>query len=480
MPKNPTSMDDLPTALTATDEGAEVARQSRRRGYRGPLVRDLIAAALPTAEVPLQFEEVIKRGGVASIAVARDPTLQRRLAVKIMRKDSYAEPVLVRGFLREAQVIGQLDHPNIVAIHGLADDPEVGLHFSMSLVDGETLAERLARSEEPDYDGLFNFLEIIIKVCDALAFAHSRGVIHCDIKPANIMVGEFGQVYLMDWGGAQILPQHHGDSAGDARSAMPRVRDTLPDLPAEATRGVVFGTPAYMAPEQARGEVLDERTDVFSVGALLYHFIMGQAPFVANSEIVGIHRAQACEYRPLDERVHGGLLPRSLFAITRRAMAPHPEHRYQGIEALRGDLVRLVRGGGSFPSVTATEGTVIIREGDEGDAAYIVLEGELEVFKTVDGKPVSLRRLTRGDVFGETAIFASTPRTASVVAMTDVALVRITEDVVRGELDAMKPWMAAFVRILAERFNERETHSLAELSAAAGEGAARSWWKRDK
>lgn len=447
--KSDTSKDQQ-TVLAPAQEGAKSPGQAHGGIQPHPLVEKLIRTAIPESEADLQFEDIIRQGGEGSIAVAFDPTLQRHVAVKSIHKENAAEPMLVRGFLREAQIIAQLEHPNIVAIHELADHPQSGLYFSMGLVEGRNLTDYLSVMGEPDHQNMLDFLEIIIKVCNALSFAHSRGVVHCDLKPANIMVGDHGQVYVMDWGGAQLMSNQHGEP--DPR----HVRDTLPELPSETTEGMVFGTPAYMAPEQARGEAIDERADIFSIGAMLYKFISGRAPFHAESTAIGIQYAQVCHYRPLDERLYSGALPHGLFTITERAMAAKPEQRYQSIAEFRHALRSLLHGSGSFPTVTFSAGETIINDGDHGDAGYIIARGEVEVFKNIDGQRVSIKQLKPGDVFGETAIFAASPRTASVVALTEVKLVQITEDVVQGELKAMKPWMASFVRMLAERFRESE------------------------
>jgi serine/threonine protein kinase len=199
---------------------------------------------------------------------------------------------MVHGFLREAQVTGQLDHPNIVPIHELGRDAKGELYFTMKLVEGQSLrADR--RRAGADSDRCSTCLEIFVKVCDALAFAHARGVLHCDIKSANVMVGEFGQVYLMDWGGAQLLKPGPGVDTSNW------VRDSLPTAAARETQGVVFGTPAYMSPEQASAgrEPMDERSDIFSMGALLYEIMTGRRrtrPTALEASLL----AQMCDIVP--------------------------------------------------------------------------------------------------------------------------------------------------------------------------------------
>lgn len=413
-------------------------------------IQQLIRAALPEPEQRLRIEGEMARGGMGAVRFAFDGALQRRMAAKTMHAHTYEHLMLVHGFLREAQVTGQLDHPNIVPIHELGRDARGQLYFTMKLVEGQSLKALIGGAVAHDADRLFNLLEIFVKICDALGFAHSRGVLHCDIKSANVMVGEFGQVYLMDWGGAQLLPPRPGV---DARHW---VRDSLPPLPAEDTQGMVFGTPAYMSPEQASAgrEPMDERSDIFSMGALLYEIMTGKPPYQAGTALEAVLLAQLCDIRSPDTLPHvpANLYPRELVRIVMKALERRPEDRYSSVAALKLDLLRFMRGGGNFATIRVSRGTHVIRQGEVGDAAYIVVSGTLEVYKTIDDERVPLRVLGPGDMFGETAIFAASPRSASVVALADASLVVVTSDVIEQELASMKPWMGAFIRTLASRF----------------------------
>jgi serine/threonine-protein kinase len=399
---------------------------------------------------------------MGAVRQAFDATLQRRMAVKTMHARTYEHVMLVHGFLREAQVTGQLDHPNIVPIHDLGRDEQGQLYFTMKLVEGRSLKSLIGGESACDHDRLINLLEHFIKVCDALAFAHSRGVIHCDIKSANVMVGSYGEVYLMDWGGAQILPPKPG--------AEPAawVHDTLPRLPASETQGLVFGTPSYMSPEQASGGriPLDERSDVFSMGALLYEIMTGKPPYVAATAMEALLLAQQAEVRSPDAVVGAGTFPRELVRIVMKALEPHPDDRYQSVGELRFDIIKLLRGSGSFPVVRFAAGDHVIREGEDGDAAYIVQSGRLQVYKTDDGQRVELRVLGPGDMFGETAIFARSRRTASVVCLEPAVLQRITSDLIEEEMASMKPWMGKLIQTLAARFGGVAPTKIAPASAA--------------
>jgi serine/threonine-protein kinase len=420
-----------------------------------PRIEALIQQALPSLPGRLSLGDELARGGMGSVRDAFDSGLQRRMAAKTMHPGSYDHFVLVHGFLREAQVTGQLDHPNIVPIYELGRDEQGELYFTMKLVQGRSLRAMIGRAPPADSEALFNLLEVFVKVCDALAFAHSRGVLHCDIKAANVMVGEYGQVFLMDWGGARVLERTPG------RDTTNWLRDSLPPLPEAETEGLVLGTPAYMSPEQAAGASaqLDERADVFSMGALLYEIMTGRPPYPSANPYEGLAFARACKLvRP--DRLPGmpvHLYPQELVRIVMKALQRRPEDRYRSVDALRRDLQRMLRGASDFETLHVRAGDHVIREGEVGDAAYIVASGELEVYKTVDGAAVPLRRLGPGDMFGETAILASSPRTASVVARADAALVVVTSGVIEQEVASMKPWMGAFIRTLASRFGAMET-----------------------
>lgn len=381
-------------------------------------------------------------GGMGTIDIIGDPVLGRQSARKRIHGHLLDDAGTLRRFVREAQVTGQLDHPNIVPVRKLAIDDEGQLYFTMKLVGGRTLAQILKEAPSPlDHNSLFEVLDIVIKVCDALSFAHSRGVIHCDIKPSNIMVGEFGEVYLMDWGVAIVRSEA-------TSNFMPLRRDESEEGPTLA------GTPTHMAPEQARGaaDEIDERSDVFAVGALIYQALTRRSPFSANTFWATVLRAQMGAYTPITEITDPGAVPRALIEIVDRAMAKYQLDRFENVRALKDAIQQFQRGGAPFPSTNFASGAVIVAEGELGDAAYIIRKGTCVVTK--DGR--ELRTMGPGEVFGETAILSPGPRTASVTAKEDCVCQVITSEVFESEVGAMKPWMGAFVRTLAGRFRETQ------------------------
>ena len=249
----------------------------------------LVQPSSPEMPVPadrparLQLFGEIARGGMGVVLKGRDVDLGRDLAVKVLLERYRDDDELLSRFIEEAQIGGQLQHPGIVPIYELGKFADRRPYFAMKLVQGRTLAALLAERPDPAAD-LPRFLGIFESVCQTIAYAHARGVIHRDLKPSNVMVGSFGEVQVMDWGLAKVLPQ--GGNADEARSrdGAPMVVWTIRSgLDADESRaGSVLGTPAYMAPEQARGEIdrLDERCDVFGLGAILCEILTGGPPFV--------------------------------------------------------------------------------------------------------------------------------------------------------------------------------------------------------
>ena len=220
--------------------------------------------------------------------------------------------------------------------------------------------------------------------------------------------------------------------------------------------GALVGTPTHMAPEQALGALdrLDERTDVFALGGLLYSMLARTPPYVADNVWASIAKAQAAAHPPL-----GTLAPQTplrLVRIVEKAMMLAPQDRYQSMAAMREELVAFVRGDGVFPLRAVAMGEVVVREGDEADAAYIIETGKLEAYRGEGDTRKALREMGPGEVFGEMAILSPGPRTASVVAIEDCQLRVVTADALSRELDSLKPWMGAFVRTLATRFRQRE------------------------
>ena len=396
----------------------------------------------------LRVAESIAAGGMGAINTAEDLVLNREVAKKTIHPHLRLDRRALFLFMREAQITGQLDHPHIVPVHEVGRDPDGCLFFTMKRVSGRTLADQygeLAPGPIPR-DALLNLLGIFLKVCDAVAFAHSRGVIHCDLKPDNVMVGDFGQVYVMDWGIARVRKETKTDiflAPGVKKAAV-------------VSTFSVMGTPAYMSPEQTLGErsALDERTDVFSLGAVLYELFAGRPPYGGSGIDDTFEQASVGDWQPLSQVSGARVVPIGLERIIHKAMAVDRGLRFGSVNELKNAVERYLREGAEFPVARFCAGTVIIREGDAGDAAYIIAHGRCEVCRTRAGQTESLRVMGPGEIVGETALLSPGPRTADVVALEDSELFVISKAYLEAELAYMKPWLANMLRTVAERFRD--------------------------
>jgi serine/threonine-protein kinase len=408
----------------------------------GELDPELVRAEGIPLPTHLRVYPEFARGGMGRIHAATDRNLLRHVALKRLDTEIATDAFYRDGFIAEAQMTGQLEHPNIVPVHELAIAPNGVPYFVMKLVQGMSFFEwlRLEQHRVGSTERVEEGLEILLKVCDAVAYAHSRGVIHRDLKPDNIMVGEFGQVYLMDWGLAR-LSKTQPASGKYAQMSVP---------------GAV-GTPMYMAPEQANGDPaqMTESCDVFGLGAMLHEIATGHGPYGATEDSDAL-LALAREGRvvPVAE-VAGPGLPRMLRTIIDRSTAPDRARRYGSVTALAEDMRRFLRGGLHLPSRTFRPGEVIIHEGDTGDAAYLIVTGTCRAYRQVGPNEETLATMGPGDVFGEMALLLEEPRAASVVAV-DAVNVLVLDQMTLEEGLGVDGWAGTLVRALAQRFRDLE------------------------
>jgi serine/threonine-protein kinase len=276
----------------------------------------------------------IARGGMGTVLKGRDPDLGRELALKVLLTGGQGEPELVRRFVEEAQIGGQLQHPGIVPVYELGAFADQRPYFTMKLVKGRTLAALLGERRSPAHD-LPRFLSIFESICQTMAYAHARGVIHRDLKPSNVMVGSFGEVQVMDWGLAKVLKEggaaeEHPTLPAADEGALATVRSgsTVDD----SVAGSAIGTPAYMAPEQAAGEVgqVDRRADVFGLGAILCEILTGQTVYLGEGFQDVVRRAIRGETADALARLDGCAAEAELITLAKDCLAARPVDRPAG------------------------------------------------------------------------------------------------------------------------------------------------------
>ncbi|MBI4952564.1 MAG: protein kinase [Myxococcales bacterium] len=429
---------------TVVGHGSTGAEPTTAPYRRDPVSVEQTLAALRSSPAP-RYERLaqVGRGGMGTVLRGRDRVLYREVAIKVL-DPSAAQPEWVGRFVDEARITGQLEHPSIVPVHDLGIDPTTGApYFTMKLVRGVSFAQWLASPARPvgSSERLAEGLEIFIRVCEAISYAHSRGVIHRDLKPSNLMVGEFGEVYVMDWGVARVV-----GPGVDVRG------DTGP--PTEPPEEGIVGTVAYMAPEQlSPGARCDTRTDVFGLGAILYQLVTGALPYDDKAAAQRIERARRAAYRPVYELVDERVVSRRIVQIIDRAMAFDPAARYATAAELRADVRDFLRGGLHLPTERFPAGTRIVVEGEVGDAAYVILHGEAVAYKEAPGGRRELRRMGPGEVFGEMAVLSNAPRSATVAAVEDVTAVVVTRAALTEQL-GLDTWVGALLRSLASRFRD--------------------------
>jgi tetratricopeptide (TPR) repeat protein len=243
----------------------------------------------------------IARGGMGVVLRGHDPEMGRDLAVKVLLPAHRGNSNLQRRFVSEARLAGQLQHPGIVPVHDVGQLSDGRPFFTMKLIQGRTLADLLAQRPEPGHD-LPRFLRYFEAVCQAVGYAHARGVIHRDLKPLNVMVGAFGEVQVMDWGLAKRLE----DGTEENPEQPPPLPASLTSTPIPAALtlpGAIVGTPGYLAPEQARGEPGDQRSDVFGLGAILCEILTAAPPFHSAGVLGLLEQTRAADLNDAADRL---------------------------------------------------------------------------------------------------------------------------------------------------------------------------------
>ncbi len=332
-------------ALAAVDDPDVQRSLDGLRPPRDPS-RTVTFAGAPTAPgARFRILRPHAKGGLGIVSVALDQELDRPVAFKEIQ-DKYADHADSRArFVIEAEVTGKLEHPGVVPVYGLGHHADGRPFYAMRFVEGDSLKDALKRFHGPDGPkdatartlALRELLGRFLDVCNAIAYAHSRGVLHRDLKPGNIMLGPFGETLVVDWGLAKVLDRAE---PGPGNGAGP-VRLTLPSGSRDATlAGAAVGTPAYMSPEQAAGrlDLLGPASDVYGLGAVLYHLLTGHLPVECSDTGEALRRVRRGEVPA--PRSHDRRVPRALEAVCLKAIAVDPAARYATARDLAADVKR--------------------------------------------------------------------------------------------------------------------------------------------
>jgi serine/threonine protein kinase len=349
-----------PSAFSTT---AQVSGESGRTTVLPRVVFDAGARALSlSVNKATRYREHSRlgTGGLGEVTLATDEDIGRHVAIKRLHENDDESAVM--RFVDEVQVMGRLDHPNIVPVHDVGCDPHGRLYFVMKRLEGDTLEAIIERLRKGDVETHRRFpitvrLEIIKSVLHALQFAHAQRTIHRDLKPANVMVGKYGEVSVVDWGIAKRLQ----DPVSDAIDAM--ARPAAEGSVSRTREGVILGTPAYMSPEQTRGEnaTLDERSDIFSACVMFYELLTLHYPFGNKrsvGEVLDAIRKEEPKFMPIRSSWRRGSISVELGNFVHRGLAKDPDDRYTSVGEMIEALHDVVDG--TFP---VTCPTTLIKSG---------------------------------------------------------------------------------------------------------------------
>jgi eukaryotic-like serine/threonine-protein kinase len=315
----PAATSEMQTTLLPAARGEEAASRSAEATWELP----------GTGRERYVIEGLFAQGGSGRILRAHDRHLERTVALKELHDPGSAAEV---RFLNEARITARLQHPAIVPVYEVGRSPEGEPFYTMKLVSGRSLARQIdsaLRLEER-----LALLPHVLALAEAMAYAHSRRIIHRDLKPANVLVGEFGETVVIDWGLAKEL--------GRAELPTGPQPPAAPRGPEHTEVGTIMGTPAYMPPEQASGQRVDERADVYALGAILYHLLTGHPPYEGSTSQEVIQQVLSRDPQPLEREQPR--LPQELRDIVSRAMARDPGERYPSARELAEDLRRFQTG----------------------------------------------------------------------------------------------------------------------------------------
>ncbi|MEI6890925.1 MAG: bifunctional serine/threonine-protein kinase/formylglycine-generating enzyme family protein [Pontiella sp.] len=302
-------------------------------------VKQVLSVKMDSSAAHYSSITPLGKGSFGEVHSAHDALLGRDVAIKSLKVQFRDEEEVVDRFLKEARGTSQLEHPNIMPVHEIGVNDELGIYFTMKKIEGDDLKEILERLEANtsfylEKYPLNKLLDIFLSICNGVAFAHSKGVIHRDLKPANIMIGKFGEVLILDWGLVKSLHKVEGDSCNI------QLRMEELETASHTIDGAISGTPNYMSPEQAEGNVgsVSFQSDIYSLGAILYHSLTYLQPFEKTQVHKLLENVRSGQFSRPRLRRPEKKIPRELDAICMKAMSRSQEDRYDSVELFAEDI----------------------------------------------------------------------------------------------------------------------------------------------
>ncbi len=382
-------------------------------------------------------------GGFGRVVRCFDRKLRRTVAAKEARP---GKRELADHLLHEARLLAYLDHPGVVPVFDV--DAGEGMAYTMKVLAGESLEDRLCDLEDQGLRmPISEAVRIVARVSETMANAHAKGVMHLDLKPANVMLEAYGRVSVIDWGISRFFDvrdyQQHLEAGGEPTAGV------------VANDGPSAGTPAYMPAEQfGMGTApLGPRADVYSVGTMLFEMLSGQLPFARAPHVAALALQKANNPAPDPAPLRPGI-PQRLGLLCQRMMAPTPDGRPGSFDEVLDALSSLGEFGAALEVMELADGELLFREGDEGETAYQIVAGALEVSIERDGASTVLATRQAGDLIGELALLSKRPRTATVRAVGPTRVRPLDWPGLEAELEKVDPLVGRLLRALSDKLVE--------------------------